>query len=99
MKFTITRFMTLAKTGNAHLAGDEVQGRFADRQPLVIGDATRFCERFANWRDTPEGVIEFTRRYAPLQVDADPGRSFRFAIADWRKWHRTIQWIWKNTGL
>lgn len=60
-------------------------------------------QRFANWRSGPEDIVEFTRRYGPLDWDGElvsensvTRAKFVFADFEWRERQKTIRELWNS---
>jgi hypothetical protein len=92
---TISRFDLLAGTGEAHLEGEMIVGRFA-KTPLAITSAARFCEKFANSSETPTQILRFTKKYAPLTDYAKPDEPFRFELCEWRAVRGNFRKSWET---
>jgi hypothetical protein len=93
---TISRFSSLAKTGEVRLVGNRVVGRLAQKY-LVVTDPARLSERFANTSSKPASILEFTRRYGPLKTDAHAGQEFAVDLEEWRGLQRQFQSSWRMT--
>jgi hypothetical protein len=93
----ISRFQLPAGTAEASLAGNSIVGRFGET-PLVIKNAARTSEEFANLADTPTAVLRFTRKYAPLMQLAKPGDTFQFELSEWQVYRRIFCNTWKNVA-
>src|SRR4029077_18048552 len=88
-------FCVLARVGEARLEGDEIVGRFERTpQPLYGTKRRRVFEEFANWPDTPQDILRFTRRYGPLEERSEVGGSFRFRLATWRANQEGFRFLW-----
>jgi ribosomal protein S27AE len=88
--------MTLAKTEEAHLEGQEVVGTFCASIPLVISDVVQICEDYANCSAKGSEIVRFTRRYGPVHVAANPGKSFRFPVEEWICWRKIFRDWWRQ---
>jgi hypothetical protein len=95
-RLTISRFMSLAKTGEAKLVGNRVVGKLAIKY-LVVTDPARISERFANTPSQPASILEFTRRYGPLKTDAHAGQEFTVDLEEWRGLQTQFQNSWRMT--
>jgi hypothetical protein len=92
---TISRFALPARTANAAIDGDVIVGRFGSA-PLVIANAVRLAEEFANCPETPTRILKFTTKYAALLNPAKPEAEFRFELSDWRTYHRSFRNNWRS---
>jgi hypothetical protein len=90
-------FWTLAGVATAELVGEEVIGRFVD-EPKHFRERgnRRLFEDYANWPNSGEEVLRFTKAYGPLQESARPHGDFRFPLRRWRVSQRGIQVYWEN---
>ena len=93
------------KSDSVRLRGTNVTGAWADdpwefidtRSPLL-------CERFANWKDTPEGIVAFTRKYGPLHMrptfdKTGKALQFSFAVDEWRKDQERLRNSWNLRSI
>jgi hypothetical protein len=91
----ISRFVALAKTAECHFERDEIVGTLDLEKPVVIKNVRLFCEEFANWKDTPDQILHYTRKYAPIDVGPRAGSSFRFPIGVWVSCQRIFRTTWR----
>lgn len=91
---TISRFELLAGTAEVKLDGETISGTFSN-SPLVISNAARVCEHFANFPETASHILRFTKKYAPICEEAEAGKKFHFDIHEWRAWRTTFRNSWK----
>jgi hypothetical protein len=83
-------FFTLAGVAEAHIDGDAIVGRWSDEPNEVrTGKMGALIVQFANWPDTPESVVKFTRKYGPLDARRSlksdlTGSTFEFPASRWR---------------
>ncbi|MBI3475213.1 MAG: hypothetical protein HY010_05750 [Acidobacteria bacterium] len=76
-----------------------VVGRWADNSVDFIDlKSPLLCEKFANWQDTPEGIVAFTKKYGPLLLRPcfreERGHTFSFTVDDWRSCQASIRRLW-----
>ncbi len=82
------------------LEGGSVTGVWADAShELIEVNSPLLCEWFANWSDTPEKIVAFTKKYGPLHerpmfTDNDKGKAFTFTIQGWRSSQLEIRQLW-----
>jgi hypothetical protein len=92
------RFFALAGVDAAWLEGDTVVGKFSsDLKPYYGKKAKPLFEEFANWSNTPEQILRFTKLYGPLEESPVAAYKFQFAIANWRTWQEGFRCVWKPT--
>ena len=92
----ISRIESLAKTERAELNDGFIVGRLA-ASPLVIKSASRLCEELANSPDTPDAILQFTRKYAPIATEgaARCGEvDFKLDLEMWRFHQRMLRERW-----
>lgn len=83
-------FLGGVKPKSVELVQDTVNGVWADTSHEIIDlKSPLLCEKFANWKDTPERIVEFTKKYGPLRGRpcwdaADHALSFSFTLNEWR---------------
>src|ERR1700704_5861672 len=93
----ISRFQLLAGTEAATLDGELIVGRFG-KTPLVIANAARLCEQFANLPERASEILQFTKKYAPLIEPAKIAGDFRFELCTWRAWRQTFRNDWRTVA-
>lgn len=94
---TISRFQLPARTAEAAIEGDTIVGRFG-KSPLVITNAVRLSEEFANLPDTPVHILRFTKKFAPLMHHAKPDDKFRFELSEWLGWRKAFRNSWTEVA-
>jgi hypothetical protein len=94
-QITISRLESLVGTATAKLEREVIVGRFGESS-LVIGNAARLAEEFANCPETPARILTFTTKYAPLLNPAKPEAAFRFELAEWRTCHQIFRNNWRS---
>ena len=94
-QLTISRFELLAKTGKARLNGEVIEGTFGD-SPLIVRNTARICEEIANCPDSPEAILRFTLKYAPLETPTKSGEKFQFELCEWRAFRKTFRNNWQS---
>jgi hypothetical protein len=93
------KFLLLTSIGvaEAHLISSSIAGHFkSDLREFGGEPGSRLIERFVNWRDDPDSILEFTRQYGPLKVKAIPGGTFSFKIEDFRKAQAMFRELWTH---
>ena len=62
-----------------------------------------FHQKFANWRSETDGIVEFTRRYGPLDWDGEltdvhplTGLKFYFLADHWRERQAEFRKLWET---
>jgi len=95
------QFSTLAGVESAAIEGDSITGIWKPEpawrcQPKKNGAA---AEDFANWSDSENEVLRFTKRYGPLDARPIGGRQFRFSIPQWRNDREGIRFLWGMVRL
>lgn len=94
------RFCALAGVGLARdvrlLPDDIVEGELrVYPKPFYGLPKLTLVEEFANWSDTPDEIVRFTRKYGPLRQIKRPGQ-FRFSAKDWRRLQKQIKQLWRS---
>lgn len=88
-------FFTLAGVATAKLQDDQVVGVQKDPLPeFRAPKGVALCAEFANWADSPEGVLRFTLRYGSLRAPLKSGATFSFLIRDWQQDQSRIRSAW-----
>jgi hypothetical protein len=84
------RFSVLVGTESAGLkGGDRIIGKWQPVPRKWRGSSARtLSEEFLNCSTDAQSVLHFTAKYGPLGDPFCPGRSFEFALADWREEQR-----------
>ena len=79
--------------------GFTVKGRWRKDLSVCEGDrGRRLVEDFANWGDTPQEVVRFTRKYGPLEHEPSPASSFSFMASKWTVIQRQFRDYWDAFG-
>jgi hypothetical protein len=95
-RLTISRFLTLAKPGQARLVAEEVRGKIA-KGYVIVDNPSLMAERFANWPNTPSGVLKFTQKFGPLLSTSIVKGEFVIELKKWYGWHRLFRDTWNMT--
>jgi hypothetical protein len=96
--FAISRFQCLAQVKEAHIDGDEVVGRLSARPIFAADDPARIVERLANWGNTAQDILSFTRAHGLLlreHTAEEPNDPFRFKLSFWRAWQNRHKARWQ----
>jgi hypothetical protein len=96
--FSISEFKCLARVKEAHLEGDEVVGRLSSEPVFVAEDPARIVERLANWGNSPQDILHFTRTQGLLLREhsaEEPRDPFRFKLSFWRAWQNRNKARWQ----
>lgn len=91
------RFSTLAGVESASIEGESITGVWKSElawkaQPKKAGWA---AEDFVNWPDSEKAILQFTKRYGPLDDRPLPGKRFQFSIGQWREEQEGIRLLWQ----
>jgi hypothetical protein len=90
-------FFTLAGVDNAQLDGELIVGRFADSLKLFYDlKGKSLFEEFANWPSGERKVLDFTRRYGPLEEGARERGTFKFSLEQWRFSQTSFRETWEH---
>jgi hypothetical protein len=90
-------FCTPIGTENVRIEEGRVKGRWSLKLSVFSGfNNRRLIEDFANWSDTPEEIVRFTRMYGPLDSDAVEGNDFEFSVAGWRGTQQRFRLMWES---
>jgi len=76
--------------------GKEIRGMLLDKRVELKGpDRGQFAVLFANWPDTKEGILDFTRKYGPIIPPKDKeSKVFGFTLDAWRENQRALRADW-----
>jgi hypothetical protein len=76
---------------------DKIAGDFDSSLTDLIGFGnSQYAVAFANWADTSEEIIRFTREYGPLDRGPEPNAAFSFSIEDFRNAQSRFREMWKG---
>lgn len=73
-----------------------IAGRW--KKPLVEIPALKvgfLASEFANCPSDPQSVLAFTKRFGPLNEQAEPGAEFRFPLFDWTGSQHHFRSLWE----
>jgi hypothetical protein len=108
----IIRFCCLAgadRIANVRVQGDEITGEWTAYPRLFYGPSARslrdplasscelrlqMVEDFANW--DPTRVLEFTKKYGPLNWHPNERDPFHIRLDDWRQLQRQFRDVWDH---
>jgi hypothetical protein len=95
------RFCTLAGVAEVHVAGsNRIVGRFqTDLKEFYGPPDRRLIQKFLNLRCDPQSIMEFTRRYGPLEAAPVSGAEFEFYWFDWIQTQKRFCSMWRRTGI
>jgi hypothetical protein len=87
----------LAGTEQVRVEGEAVVGRWAEGSKLFrIEESHNLHVEFANSRNDSDGIVRFTRRYGPLDIEPSPATDFRFRLDRWPVGQRLFRHLWEQ---
>ncbi len=80
------------------LMGAQISGKWEKAYPQLADVKTeRLLRRFANWPNTPDGILRFTKTYGPVTVPvAGRGRRFSFKLESWQRAQEDFRTLWRE---
>lgn len=91
------QFSTLAGVESASVEDGSITGFWKSEltwrsQPKRAG---RAAEDFVNWSDSEKAILQFTKRYGPLDAQPLPGSRFHFSMSKWCEEQEGIRLLWQ----
>jgi hypothetical protein len=76
-------------------ARDQGKSEKGLRRTMLVNPA-KLAEDFANFPDSAQKILQFTKKYAPLKIVFEVAEEFRFKLAQWRKDQATFRRRWEH---
>jgi hypothetical protein len=87
----------LAGVENVRLDGAHLVGRWKASLERIHGSENVFLiQDFLNWRNEPEDILAFTKKYGPLEDRPKAGQSFTFPLTIWISRQRALRFAWNQ---